>query len=143
MKLGAFKLGQAKLGQTLSFAFGSIGVVEDQKMKKNVAQTIFCQAINPTTGLPITGIAATITGHYSLDAAAFADIGGGDHPTELGNGWYYFEGTADEFDGDVLILVFSTTNPNTLVVGGGRFELDNVSALPESYITLVEGPLVK
>lgn len=69
---------------------------------KNIANSVFffLRAIN--TGAGITGLSPT--GKQAKDKNSQGDVEG--TFTELGNGQYRFDGTAEDFNGDVVGFVF-------------------------------------
>jgi hypothetical protein len=69
-----------------------------------------------SVGLPITGIAANITANIRIDGLgpnAIDDV----NPTELEEGYYVFDITAAESNGDLLTLIPSSNIPFVIVLG--------------------------
>jgi len=84
---------------------------------KNIAsQKWIVFAYNVTTGLPETGDAANITAEISIDGAAGSatnDV----NPTELEDGYYVFDLTQAETNGDLLTILPESTTSNIVVIG--------------------------
>lgn len=94
-------------------------------MKKNTAGQYWdLFAYHANTGIPATGIAATITATISLDDAAEASVGSGANPTELTKGRYRMPLTQGETNAYKLSLNPSSTANGVLV-----------RALPETLTT--------
>lgn len=95
-----------------------------QLLYKNVAsQKVIVFAASRTTGLPSTGIAATITGTISKDGAAGASTNDV-NPTEIGGGLYAFDLTQAETNADLVALYSASStadvvlNPVVITTGG-------------------------
>ena len=89
-------------------------------MEKNVAGKWIVFAYgspsHASAGLPITGDAANITANIRIDGGIsdpISDI----NPTELEGGYYVFDITASESNGDLLLLHPSSVTANVLVEG--------------------------
>lgn len=86
-------------------------------MQKNVAsQTWKVFAFDRTTNAPKTGDAANITAKISIDngaAGATNDV----NPTEIEDGFYYFDLTQAETNGDELLILPESVTANIQVVG--------------------------
>ena len=87
-------------------------------MKKNTAGKLlvyaYGAAAHASTGDPITGDAANITGSVHIDGGA-ANAIDDTNPTELSNGYYLFDLTAAETNGDHLAFVIVSATANVLV----------------------------
>jgi len=87
-------------------------------LKKNTAgQKLSVYAYDLTTGLPVTGDGANITGSISLDGAAPVAIAD-TNPTEVGGGWYDFDPTQGETNADKLNWFAESATENVAVIGG-------------------------
>ena len=81
-------------------------------MQKNVSgQKWIVYAFNRTTLVPITGDAANITANLRIDGGA-ANAVDDTNPTELENGYYVFDVTQAETNGNMVLLspISSTSN---------------------------------
>lgn len=89
-------------------------------MEKNTAGKWIVFAYgNPShasAGLPITGDAANITANVRIDGAA-ANAVDDVNPTELEDGYYIFDITAAEANGDNILLTPQSGTANVLVIG--------------------------
>lgn len=89
-------------------------------MEKNVAGKWIVFAYgNPShasAGLPITGDAANITANIRIDGGA-ANAVDDVNPTELEDGYYVFDVTATETNGDLLSFHPASATANVLVIG--------------------------
>jgi hypothetical protein len=68
-----------------------------------------------TPGDPVTGDAANITGTLYIDGASNTIDDA--NPTELGGGYYNFDITAAESNGDHIVMVASSSTANVNVIG--------------------------
>ena len=68
-----------------------------------------------SAGLPITGDAAQITANIRIDGAA-ANAVDDTNPTELEDGYYIFDITATESDGDNLLLAPQSSTSDVIVI---------------------------
>lgn len=86
-------------------------------MKKNVAGqkwTVF--AFNRTTNLPVAGDAANITANLRIDGGGTNPVDD-TNPTVLEGGYYVFDITQAESNGDLLAIAPSSTTSNVQVIG--------------------------
>lgn len=67
-------------------------------------------------GEPVTGDAANITADVHIDAGA-ANAVDDTNPTELGGGYYVFDITAAESNGDLIVIVPASGTANVNVIG--------------------------
>jgi len=84
-------------------------------MYRNTAGTLKVFAFNRTTNAPVTGGAAQITCRVSLDGgarAALADT----NPTEMEDGYYLFDVTADETNGITADFFPESATANVQVI---------------------------
>lgn len=79
-------------------------------------------------GLPVTGDAANITANIRIDGGA-ANAVDDTNPTELEDGYYVFDVTAVETNGDNLLIAPESSTANVLVVGVPRsvYTVDNAA----------------
>jgi len=92
-------------------------------MQKNVSSQIWIIfAFNRTTNVPLTGDAANITANLRIDGGA-ADAVDDTNPTELEDGYYYFDLTQAETNGDTILIspVSSTSDIQVIGVPGTVF----------------------
>lgn len=87
-------------------------------MQKNVAgQKWIVFAFNVTDNEPVPGDAANITAEISADGAA----GGGNiadtNPTEIEDGYYAFDVTQGESNGDLLLILPESSTPDVQLIG--------------------------
>lgn len=84
-------------------------------MQKGVAGKWVVYAFDETTNIEKTGDSANITGTLYIDGTSNAidDT----NPTELGGGYYAFDITAVESNGDNIVIVAASTTANIQVVG--------------------------
>jgi len=89
-------------------------------MQKNVAGKwvvfAFQDEGGANPGEPVTGDAAYITANIRIDGGA-ANAVDDTNPTELEDGYYVFDITADETNGDLLLIVPECSNANVNVIG--------------------------
>jgi len=87
-------------------------------MRKNTAGKLlvyaYGAAAHASTGDPITGDAAQITGEVHIDGAA-ANAIDDTNPTELTEGYYLFDLTAAETNGDHLAFIIESSTSNVIV----------------------------
>ncbi len=101
-------------------------------LRRNVAnQKWRVFAFNRNTNIPVTGDAANITAKIAKDwaaAAATNDV----NPTEVEDGFYNFDLTQAESDGDVLDLFPESSTADVQVVGvpGTMFTVNRAVTLP-------------
>ena len=104
-------------------------------MFKNVAsQKIKLFAFDATTGLPKTGDAANITAYVSKDngtVTILGDTSATEMSSTLAKGWYMFDLTQAETNGDSLLFTANSTTSN-IVVTASEF-----STLPPNFSSLV------
>ena len=82
---------------------------------KNTAADVFVFALDTATGLPKTGDAANITARVTIDGGTSAasndtnpvEVDATNHP-----GWYEFNATAGEMNGDIIIWTVSSSTSN-------------------------------
>lgn len=90
-------------------------------MEKNVAGKWVVFAFEDeggtSPGEPVTGNAANITANISIDGAAGSAVGAGANPTELEDGYYVFDLTASETNGDLLTIFPQSATLNVNVIG--------------------------
>ncbi len=85
-------------------------------MKKNVAgQTWKVFAFNRTTNAPLSGDAANITAKIKIDSAAAIAVND-TNPTEIEDGYYQFELTQAETNGDELLLLPESVTTNIQII---------------------------
>ena len=89
-------------------------------MEKNTAGKwivfAFGDPDNATPGEPITGDAANITANIRIDGGA-ANAVDDTNPTELEDGYYVFDITAAEANGDLLSMHPASSTANVIVIG--------------------------
>lgn len=86
-------------------------------MKKNIAnQKWVVFAFNVTTNLPVTGDAANITANLRIDGAG-ANAVDDTNPAELEDGFYVFDLTQAETNGDNIAIAPASSTENVQVVG--------------------------
>jgi hypothetical protein len=86
-------------------------------MYKNTASqkwTVF--AFNITTNAPITGDSANITANLRIDGAA-ANAVDDTNPTELEDGFYQFDLTQAETNGDNIVICPDSSTSDVQVIG--------------------------
>lgn len=86
-------------------------------MQKNTAgQKWYVFAFDRTTSSPVTGDALNITAKVSIDygaATALGDL----NPAEVEDGYYMFDLTQAETNGDHIAILPESTTPNVVVIG--------------------------
>ena len=86
-------------------------------MRKNIAsQKWRVFAFNRTTGTPVTGDAANITARLAIDHGTISNLDDS-NPTETEDGYYLFDLTQTETDGDVLSIYPESSTTDVQVVG--------------------------
>lgn len=86
-------------------------------MQKNVGgQKWKVFAFNRTTGNPVTGDAANITANLHIDGGAANPVDDV-NPTELSGGYYLFDITQAESNGDLLCIIPVSTTADVQVIG--------------------------
>lgn len=85
-------------------------------MIKNTVSKWIVFAFNRTSNAAVTGDAANITANLRLDGGA-ADPIDTTNPTELSDGYYYFDLTADETNADLIVIIPTSTTADVLVIG--------------------------
>lgn len=86
-------------------------------MLKNTAGQIWIVfAFDRTTNEPKTGDAANITANLRIDGAAANPVDDA-NPTELEGGYYYFNITQAETNGDSIVIVPSSSTADIQVIG--------------------------
>lgn len=85
-------------------------------MQKNQAGKWVVFAFDRTTNIPKTGDAANITANIRIDGGAANPVDDL-HPTELEDGYYVFDITAAEFNGDYILISPESTTANIQVIG--------------------------
>jgi len=86
-------------------------------MEKNVAGQIWIVfAFDRTDNTPLTGDAAQITGNLRIDGGA-ANAIDDTNPTELEDGYYAFELTQAETDGDLILIAPVSSTSDIQVIG--------------------------
>jgi hypothetical protein len=86
-------------------------------MQKNIAgQKWIVFAFDSTTGLAKTGDLLNITANLRLDGGSSNPVDD-TNPTELEGGYYVFDLTAAETNGDMIVICPSSTTANIIVVG--------------------------
>jgi len=107
-------------------------------MRKNTAgQKWVVFAFNRNTNIPVTGDAAQITANLRIDggsANAIDDI----NPTELGDGYYVFDITQAESNGD-YILISPTSSTSDVQVMGCPVALDTNNTVSEIIEGITDG----
>mgnify|MGYP001588246579 CR=1 FL=1 len=104
-------------------------------MQKNTAGKWTVFAFDRTTNIPKTGDAANITANIRIDGGAANPVDD-TNPTELEGGFYVFDITAAESNGDCIVISPSSVTANIQVIGvPGAVWTDQVTAkLPTNYI---------
>ena len=85
-------------------------------MLKNVAQKWVVFAFDRTNNTPKTGDAANITANLRIDGAA-ANAVDDTNPTELEDGYYVFDITAAESNGNNIVICPASSTSNIQVIG--------------------------
>jgi hypothetical protein len=85
-------------------------------MKKNTATKWVVFAFTAATGLPVTGDEANITANVRIDGAG-ADAVDDTNPAALEDGYYFFEITAAECNGDSVVICPASTTSGVVVIG--------------------------
>lgn len=86
-------------------------------MQKNVAgQKWVVFAFSRTSGNPITGDAANITANLRIDGGSANPVDD-TNPQELSNGYYYFDISQTESNGDLIVIIPVSATPNVIVIG--------------------------
>lgn len=104
-------------------------------MQKNTAGKWIVFAFDRTTNIPKTGDAANITANVRIDGGV-ANAVDDTNPTELEGGFYVFDITAAESNGNNIVISPSSVTANIQVIGvPGALWTDQVTAkLPSGYI---------
>lgn len=104
-------------------------------MEKNIAGKWVVFAFDVTTNLPKTGDAANITANLRIDGG-IANAIDDTNPTELEDGYYIFDITATESNGDNIVICPASVTANIQVIGvPGALWTEQVTAkLPTNYI---------
>lgn len=112
-------------------------------MQKNTAGKwvvfAFGNPSHASAGLPITGDAANITANIRIDGGA-ANAVDDTNPTELEDGFYVFDVTAAETNGDQLTICPASSTANVLVIGSPASvfttpaDFPNMSILPTGQV---------
>lgn len=104
-------------------------------MQKNVASQKFVVfAFNRTNNVPLTGDAANITANLQIDFAAAAatnDV----NPTELEDGFYAFDATQAETNGDTLSIYPASSTSNIQVIGVPSVVFTTPSAFADNPVS--------
>jgi hypothetical protein len=104
-------------------------------LKKNTATKWIVFAFDRTDNTPKTGDAANITANVRIDGGA-ADAVDDTNPAELEDGYYVFDITAAECNGDLIVICPASTTANIQVIGvPGAVWTDTLSA----EIAVVDG----
>ena len=108
-------------------------------MRKNVAnQRWRVFSFNMTNNVPVTGDAANITAKLSIDFGSLTPITD-TNPTEVEDGYYYFDLTQAETDGYTLEIFPESSSANVQVIGvPGTFSLSTV-VISSANLPLVSG----
>lgn len=86
-------------------------------LQKNVAsQKWVVFAFNATTSAPVTGDAGNITANLRIDGAAANGVDD-TNPTELEDGYYIFDVTQAETNGDYIVICPASATGNVTVIG--------------------------
>ena len=85
-------------------------------MEKNQTGKWTVYAWTPSSGAAVTGDAANITANIRIDGGA-ANAVDDTNPTELEDGYYVFDITAAESNGDMLTICPQSSTANTKVMG--------------------------
>ena len=86
-------------------------------MQKNIAgQKWICFAFDTTTGLPKTGDALNITANLRLDGGVANPVDD-TNPAELEGGYYAFDLTDAETNGNMIVICPSSVTANIAVIG--------------------------
>ncbi len=119
-------------------------------MQKNVAGQrwpvfAFGGAGHANEGEPITGDAANITANLRIDGGA-ANAVDDTNPTELEDGYYYFDITQAESNGDSIVICPESSTANVEVIGvpGAAWprQADSLVATAASIAALNDAPAV-
>ena len=97
----------------------------------------FEDANGTTPGEPVTGDAANITANVRIDGGA-ANAVDDTNPTELANGYYIFDITAAETNGDLILIdpVSATANVNVVGVPGVVYTQETTGNVETTIATL-------
>jgi hypothetical protein len=111
--------------------------LEEQSMKKNVATKWIVFAFTTADNLPKTGDAANITANVRIDAGA-ANAVDDTNPTELEDGYYCFDITAAECNGDNIVICPASTTAGVQVIGvpGAVWTINNFSPSADTVATV-------
>lgn len=85
-------------------------------LEKNTAGKWIVFAFNRTTNVPLTGDAANITANVRIDGGA-ANAVDDTNPTELEDGYYIFDLTAAETNGDLILIAPVSVTADIQVIG--------------------------
>jgi len=86
-------------------------------MQKNIAgQKWVVFAFNETTNVPLTGDASNITANLRIDGGAANDIDD-ENPVELEDGYYVFDLSQAETNGDMILITPQSDTSNIQVIG--------------------------
>lgn len=86
-------------------------------MQKNVTgQKWVVFAFSRTSGSPITGDSSNITANIRIDGGSANPVDDL-NPAELSNGYYYFDVSQAESNGDLILIVPVSSTPNVIVIG--------------------------
>lgn len=91
-------------------------------MQKNTTgQKWYVFAFDRTTSAPVTGDAANITAKVSIDYGATTGLGDL-NPAEVEDGYYMFDLTQAETNGDHIAILPESSTPNVVVIGSPATE---------------------
>jgi hypothetical protein len=85
-------------------------------LKNTSGQRWICFAFGRTSGSPVTGDAANITANLRIDGGSTKPVDD-TNPTELSNGYYYFDISDVETNGNMLLLIPVSATANVIVIG--------------------------
>lgn len=106
-------------------------------LQKNVAsQKWLVYAWNDTTHAPVTGDAANITAKISQDHGA-RNASNDVNPTELESGYYLFDLTQGETDGDILTIIAVSGTANVQVRGVPETLQTTIAATAKDNLSLM------
>ncbi len=107
-------------------------------MQKNTASQkwvvfAFAGQAHASPGDPITGDAANITANLRIDGGA-ANAVDDTNPTELEDGYYVFDLTQAETNGDMILISPESSTANVLVTGAPPVVFTTASGSPDLNI---------
>lgn len=108
-------------------------------LQKNVAsQKWVVFAFDETDNTAKTGDAASITANVRIDGAA-ADAVDDEHPTELEDGYYIFDITATESNGECIVICPASETANIQVIGCPMCVYTTPANFPDFSVSATNG----